>query len=270
MGRLHYVAFFGGMGHGRISFRNPRRPDRPNKNNGPHDPHVLPIACTGLSSFANSIPFYAAARFLTGMGVGGEFAAGAALVAETFPDRSRTMALGLLQALSTVGNMMAAIITLIIGDPEIPPVFLGRSWSGWRIAFLVGALPALLVLWIRVSVKEPEAWRSQRAMGHTAEGKKLGNIFELISNPVLRRRAFAGFLIATAGVGRTLWGVGNFSVDLVVSKLQLQHLSGQEINRFKSIMFFLQQAGAFIGIYLFALAAEPLSAAASHSSSPSA
>src|SRR5947209_8582864 len=65
---------------------------------------------TGLTGLTHSWQSYALMRFLTALGVGGEWAAGAALVAETFPARSRPMALGLLQAVSAVGNMMAAMI----------------------------------------------------------------------------------------------------------------------------------------------------------------
>ena len=66
---------------------------------------------TGLSALAWNWQSYGFLRFMTGLGVGGEWAAGAAIVAEVFPDRSRPMALGMLQALSAVGNMMAAGIT---------------------------------------------------------------------------------------------------------------------------------------------------------------
>ncbi len=183
------------------------------------------------------------------MGVGGEFAAGAALVAETFPERSRAMALGLLQALSTVGNMVAAIITMIIGNQSTTQFTLGQNWSGWRIAYLIGALPALVVLWIRASIREPAAWTDQKARGQSGEGKGLGNILELFTSRELLRRTLAGSLIATAGVG-ALWGVGNFSVDLV------RVILAPADPRFTSYMFLLQQIGAFIGIYLFALAAE--------------
>src|SRR5437016_11568964 len=66
---------------------------------------------TGLSGLAWNWQSYAVMRFLTGLGVGGEWAAGAAIVAEVFPSRSRPMALGTLQSLSAVGNMMAAVIS---------------------------------------------------------------------------------------------------------------------------------------------------------------
>ena len=69
---------------------------------------------TGLSGLTHSIFMFGVFRFLTALGVGGEWAAGAAIVAETFPPRSRGRALGLLQALSAFGNMMAAVVTLAI------------------------------------------------------------------------------------------------------------------------------------------------------------
>ena len=92
---------------------------------------------TGLSGLAHTIPMFGLFRFLTALGVGGEWAAGAAIVAETFPARSRGRALGLLQALSAFGNMMAAIVTLTI------PVLVGHfslTGENWRWAFAVGAL----------------------------------------------------------------------------------------------------------------------------------
>src|SRR5882757_786592 len=70
---------------------------------------------TGLSVFSTSVWDFAAYRFLTGLGVGGQFAVGVALVAEVMPDRARPFALGFLQALSAVGNITAAIIGITLG-----------------------------------------------------------------------------------------------------------------------------------------------------------
>jgi MFS family permease len=192
---------------------------------------------TGLSAAVTTWQAYAAMRFLTALGVGGEWAAGAALVAEVFPARSRPMALGLLQALSAVGNMMAAVITLALA---------GLSWRG---AYVVGALPALLVLWIRRTVREPERW--QHARQEASAGKELGNIFALFREPVLRRNTIAATLMATAGVG-ALWGVGFFSTDLVREELQKAGVAARLIDARVSIMFLLQNLGSFFGIYLFA------------------
>src|SRR6185503_19721837 len=162
---------------------------------------------TGLSGLVHSWQLYAAARFFTGLGVGGEWAAGAALVAETFPQRSRPMALGLLQALSSVGNMMAAVITFVITSANFD----------WRVVYFVGAAPALLVLWIRRSVHEPEQW--VHAKERASVGKEMGKIGELFTHPVLRRRLIASVLLCTAGVA-ALWGVGFFSTDFIQTELR--------------------------------------------------
>jgi MFS family permease len=198
---------------------------------------------TGGSGLVNHWILYAVMRFMTGLGVGGEWAAGAALVAETFPQRSRPMALGLLQALSAVGNMTAAVITWGIEG----------AGMDWRIVYFVGAAPALLVLWIRRSVKEPEQWVS--AKERATVGKELGKIGELFSHPVLRRNLIAAVLMGTAGVG-ALWGVGFFSTDLVLTELQKGGVEAGPRNQVKNIMFFLQNLGSFFGIYMWAVFSE--------------
>ena len=99
---------------------------------------------TGLSVFSTGVWDFSFYRFLTGLGVGGQFAVGVALVAEVMPDRARPFALGWLQALSAVGNMMAALIGIGLGQLEQS----GAIGSAWRMMFLVGRasrLPGILV-----------------------------------------------------------------------------------------------------------------------------
>jgi len=79
---------------------------------------VVYSICTGLSALSTSPFDFCVYRFLTGLGVGGEFAVGVSLVAEVMPARARPYALGLLQASSTIGNSMAAIITMSLGFME--------------------------------------------------------------------------------------------------------------------------------------------------------
>ena len=104
-------------------------------------------AFTGLSALSKSVYDFAAYRFLTGLGVGGEFAVGVALVAEVMPDRARPHALGLLQALSAVGNISAALVGVSFTELEAAEV-VAQGW-GWRWMFVVGTRPALLALVIR-------------------------------------------------------------------------------------------------------------------------
>jgi MFS family permease len=199
---------------------------------------------TGLCGFAQNVYQYALFRFLTALGVGGEFAAGVALVAEVFPDRSRPMALGTLQALSAIGNMLAAVIVFFVGD------------FNWRTVFFIGAFPALLVVWIRRSVREPEKWEHARDQAHVdAAHKELGNIAELWRDPVLRRNTIAGVLLAVAGVGG-LWGVGFWLKDLMDIAFKPLNLSPADRSNYGTLAFFVQQIGAFFGIFSYALLSE--------------
>lgn len=163
---------------------------------------------TGLSSFATGVWDFALYRFLTGLGVGGEFAVGVALVAEVMPSASRPYALGLLQALSAVGNVTAAFVNLGLGLAAEE----GLPWSPWRVMFLIGALPALLALVIRRSLKEPEAWQKAREQGSGT--KQLGSYSELFANPTYRKHAILGLVLGCSGI-IGLWSVGFYTPDLI-------------------------------------------------------
>jgi MFS family permease len=163
---------------------------------------------TGLSSFSQGPWDFAAYRFLTGLGVGGEFAVGVALVAEVMPATARPYALGLLQALSAVGNISAALINLGLGVAQEE----GMVSSPWRIMFLIGAVPALLALVVRWKLKEPERWQKAKQEGELT--KQLGSYRELFGDPVLRKHALLGLVLGCSGI-IGLWSVGFFTPDLI-------------------------------------------------------
>ncbi len=158
---------------------------------------LLYSGCTGLSALAQHFWDFALYRFLTGLGVGGEFAVGVALVAEVMPEKARPYALSLLQALSTVGNVTAAATSMALGHLEQTGA-LGRllGWPAWRWMFVMGALPAILVVFVRRGLKEPEVWLKTRQ----TSGKKLGDYGELFGNPHWRLPAAAAGLIVLAGI----------------------------------------------------------------------
>jgi MFS family permease len=106
---------------------------------------------TAACGFANTVAQLALFRVLLGLGMGGEWASGAALVSETWPAMHRGKALGLMQSAWAIGYGAAALVTWIV----LP------RW-GWRAVFFVGILPALLTLWIRRHVQEPALWREAR------------------------------------------------------------------------------------------------------------
>jgi MFS family permease len=189
--------------------------------------------CTGLSALSVSVYDFAFYRFLTGLGVGGEFAVGVALVAEVMPTRARTNALALLQALSAIGNISAALINWQLGiaagegtldSTGLPPWLVS---SPWRIMFLIGAIPAFLALIIRRRLKEPERW--QRASHSGATEQKLGSYRELFSHPVWRRHALFGLMLACSGV-IGLWAVGFYTPDLI-RQVQTRPLTVQVYER---------------------------------------
>jgi len=109
---------------------------------------------------------------ITGLGVGGMFAAGVALVAETMPDHARPFALGWLQSFSMIGNMTGGARGMGLGGLQQS----GIVGSAWRWMFVIGGLPAFLCLWIMRRLKEPN--NAEAAHSTT----KLGSMGELFSN----------------------------------------------------------------------------------------
>ena len=101
---------------------------------------------TGLCGIAGSWQELALYRFLTGIGIGGEWAAGAALIAESWPEKSRAKAAGIMQASGGIGFFLATALYLFIGP------------YGWRWVFALGVLPAIVAFYIRRSLEEPERW----------------------------------------------------------------------------------------------------------------
>ncbi len=195
---------------------------------------------TGLNGLVHNPFEYGLCRFLTALGVGGEFAAGTALVAEVWPQRSRAMALGALQSSSAIGNIMAAFITIALSN------------LGWRWSFAVGAIPALLVLWIRKNVKEPERWEQAKKLAlATGKPEEMGNLAELFGSPRWRKNTIAGILLAAAGVGG-VWGVGFFLPDLVGIVLKPFATSAPAMQTLKSQISIVQQLGAFCGMFCYA------------------
>ncbi len=144
---------------------------------------LLTVLCysafTGLSALSVGVWDFAGYRFLTGLGVGGQFAVGVALVAEVMPDRSRPSALGWLQALSAVGNMLAACASLVLGRLEET----GSIASSWRAMFFIGLAPALLAIPIFLKLKEPDRWkaaaRRKEPSGPSPGGEQVGAAAEL-------------------------------------------------------------------------------------------
>jgi MFS family permease len=212
---------------------------------------------TGLSALSMSVWDFALYRFLTGLGVGGEFAVGVALVAEVMPDRARPYCLSVLQALSAIGNISAAGIGMTMGTLAER----GLVDSVWRPMFVVGAVPALLALVIRWRLREPERW--QKVSHEGAVARKLGSYRELFGHPLWRKHAIIGLGLAFSGIVG-LWGVGFFTFDLVGNVLRDRFVEdGMSENQvagavahWKAIASMMMNVGAAFGMYGFAILAQ--------------
>lgn len=208
---------------------------------------LLYAGFTGMAALSRTWWEFAIYRFMCGLGVGGEFAAGAALVAEVFPERSRPAALGIMQASSALGNISAGLINLTIGaSPRL----------GWRYVFAVGVLPAFLVFVIRLFIREPERWERAKVAAASGVGR-LGSFVELFSDRRWRHNTIVGVSLAAVGV-IGFWGIGTWSPDLLRGALNPNNLPELRTatERAVSIAIMMQNAGAFFGILAWAWLAE--------------
>jgi MFS family permease len=147
---------------------------------------------TGACGLSQNIAQLAVFRVLLGLGMGGEWATGAALVAETWPSEHRGKALGIMQSSWAVGYALAAAITALV----LPRL-------GWRAVFFAGVLPALLTFWIRRHVEEPEIWKKSAAeKRRLSAGSRLAEIFR---PPLLRHTLVTSLM--NAGTMFAWWGL---------------------------------------------------------------
>src|SRR2546426_5972235 len=104
---------------------------------------------TGLSALAWDWVSFAVLRFLVGVGIGSEWATGASIVSELWPDHARGKGGGLLQCGAGLGGILASGVWLAIG---------GVGPNAWRGVYLIGVLPALGTLWVRRGVPASPRW----------------------------------------------------------------------------------------------------------------
>ncbi len=184
---------------------------------------------SGLTYFATELWHVGVLRFLVAMGVGGEWAVAAALVAEVFPKHARTHAGGIFHATGVLGTWLAALTAMGVENE-------------WRIAYLIGILPALLTLWIRASIKEPEKWQEAKE-----EGKRMGSYADLFGDAQWRARALLGMTLAAVGLG-TFWGVCVATQDLTRELLlSLDYAPADADRKSKFAYGIIQVSGALFG-----------------------
>lgn len=211
---------------------------------------------TCLSAFSQVWWHMAAFRFLVAMGVGGEWAVASAMVAEVFPKRARAWSLGIFHASSVFGTYLAVAAG----------AFLLPVW-GWRWGFVLGAAPAFLTIWVRVSLKEPENWEAARTAASQDVSKKMGVLSDLFRHGLLRN-TLVGIGLATVGL-TTFWGSHIYGKNLMRRDVKAEYLAtlsddaSQEeqaalleerkdsLKRWEMIGMFLVTTGGGLGLLAF-------------------
>jgi MFS family permease len=169
---------------------------------------------TGLSAIAWNWESFAVLRFLVGVGIGSEWATGASIVSELWPDHARGKGGGLLQSGAGIGSFVASGVWLLIG---------GFGPSAWRFMYLVGILPALLVLWIWRNMPESARWEQASERRRTAQTlRKSGaalagehaalarfTVVDMFVDKSVRGRLIAAFVMMLS-VTFGFWGVATF------------------------------------------------------------
>ena len=194
---------------------------------------------TGLSAFAWDWVSFAVLRFLVGVAIGSEWATGASIVSELWPDHARGKGGGLLQCGAGLGSIVASLVWLALTSASLG-AWLGTAGpSAWRWMYLIGVLPAFLVLWIRRSMPESERWeeanerrrtaRAQARSGATLVGVDAAltrfTVVDLFADRSVRKPLIFAFLMMLS-VTFAFWGVGTFIPTYVAGVATKAGLSG--------------------------------------------
>lgn len=183
---------------------------------------------TGLTVFSQEPWHVGVARFITALGVGGEWAAGAALVAEVMPNRTRAAAAALLQSAAAFGPAIAALVQLPL------------KTYGWQAMYLVGLAPAVVCVVIRFFIKEPEATSNLSPDGKSP-------LSELWSNATWRRNALVAMVIGAVVV--TGAGTATFWAPNLLDAANAG-LSKEAMIERKSYGILISHVGTLLGVLL--------------------
>jgi MFS family permease len=207
---------------------------------------------TGLSALSWSWLSFGLLRFLVGIAIGSEWATGASITAELWPDRARGKGAGLMQCGLGIGFFTASLVWVFV-SPYGP--------NAWRYMFLVGILPGLLTLWIRRGIPESPVWeRSSELRKAAVARKKRGDrldaadhgltrftLAELFADPKTRRRTI---IVCLMSLATTLawWGISTFVPPYVGSVAAKAGLPAQEWAGYTGMAYNVGAICGYIGL----------------------
>jgi MFS family permease len=191
---------------------------------------------TGLAALSQDWWHLAIYRFLTALGIGGEWAAGAAIVAEVWPEEKRARAAGILQSAWAAGFFLAAAVNLLL------------SGHGWRVLFLVGVIPAIVALLVRLWVKEPERW-VQAKISELHDPRRHLKLQALFQGPLLRPTVVGSVLAFVAVFG--IWGATNWTPTLIGALPDMAGLGKARVSEYVSYAVMVLNVGSLAGYLSF-------------------
>jgi MFS family permease len=214
---------------------------------------------TGLSALSWNWLSFAVFRFLVGLAIGSEWATGASITAELWPDNARGKGGALLQCGYPIGSIIASAVWVAIGT---------SGPSAWRYMFLIGVLPALIVVWILRNIPESPRWeqsnRQRRAaqqlrrQGAALHGEDAAivrfTLFDMFAEPAVRTRLILTFVMSLS-VTIGYWGVSSFVPSYVGAVATAAKLAAQ---RWVGLAGLVQNLGALLGFICFGFLADAL------------
>lgn len=202
---------------------------------------------TGLSFFAQTWWHLLICRFLAALGIGGEWAVGASLLSETWPRRWRPWIAATLQSAVNIGVLLAMVAGVLVSI-----VAASSETYAYRSVFLVGILPALLVLWIRRAVPEPEEWHTAKLEAREAAP----GILDLFRGSVRRTTILTILVCATSLAGH--WAFMFWSLQHLRNLPDITGWTDLEKTRFVSKAMILLMVTSIGGNFLAAAIARVL------------
>ncbi|MCL6626330.1 MFS transporter [Alicyclobacillus shizuokensis] len=212
---------------------------------------------TGISAIAWSWPSFIFLRFLVGLCIGSEWGTGTSMVAEVFPAKTRAKAAGIMQSGLGIGFFVASLIWFFVGN---------MGPNAWRIMYLIGVLPALVLLWLRRNVDESIRWEQANALRNHVRRKvesgaavsdeektyALFTMKALFSSKNLRKGALLGLLMSlTTTVG--WWAISSW-VPAYIGAVAATH--GLSTTHWSSLSGMIYNVGAILGYVMLGFMAD--------------
>jgi MFS family permease len=212
---------------------------------------------TGLSALSWNWWSFAFFRFLVGLAIGSEWATGASITAELWPDGARGKGGAFLQAGYPIGSILASAVWLLIGT---------SGPSAWRYMFLVGVLPGLIAFWIRRNIPESKRWEEsdkrrraaydRKRQGAALEGEDTAlvrfTLIDMYAEPAVRTRLILTFIMSLS-ITIGYWGVSSFVPSFVSAVATQAGLAGPT---WAGLAGLVQNIGALLGFISFGFLAD--------------